>query len=102
MKEINGEHHHLLKLESLGYTELQPPRTSEGSDISKNGRQCSEGDDGDEIVPEAEYVNPRCVIFTFYSGDVNVIVDEQRSIQMLWKFELRSNFVPCLRPQCNM
>ncbi|PIK59145.1 putative transcription cofactor vestigial-like protein 3 [Apostichopus japonicus] len=73
---LTSQEHQFFKLEANRYTQLQP-RTNIGSEPVKAGVDETEQNGGvDEVVPEAEYVNARCVIFTFYTGDVNTVVDE--------------------------
>ncbi|XP_072018655.1 transcription cofactor vestigial-like protein 3 [Amphiura filiformis] len=42
----------------------------------KEEDRTSSGDEKDTQAPEAEYLNSRCVLFTYYTGEINKVVDD--------------------------
>lgn len=61
------------------------PSNSSGSGSSSFSSQTpasikeEEGSPEKERPPEAEYINSRCVLFTYFQGDISSVVDEHFS-----------------------
>ncbi|KAI8498370.1 Transcription cofactor vestigial-like protein 2 [Branchiostoma belcheri] len=78
---------------SVGHTSTAAPSTSTGAsgaaatgsrnhnnkDSEATNSATTGGNNGGEKPPEAEYINSKCVLFTYFSGDCNSVVDEHFS-----------------------
>ncbi|KAG5856098.1 hypothetical protein ANANG_G00004380 [Anguilla anguilla] len=50
-----------------------------GAPYPQAGRRAEDGPKEKQDAPEAEYLNSRCVLFTYYRGDIGAVVDEHFS-----------------------
>ncbi|KAA8582860.1 hypothetical protein FQN60_015406 [Etheostoma spectabile] len=66
-------HHQKLAL----YTKMQDPQDS-GSRLGPPGPPSIKEEDK-ELPPGAEYLSSRCVLFTYFQGDISAVVDEHFS-----------------------
>ncbi|MGH0184629.1 UNVERIFIED_CONTAM: hypothetical protein FKN15_015475 [Acipenser sinensis] len=66
------------------YSKMQdaPERSSGASSFSSHSAPAVKEEDcgrEKECPPEAEYINSRCVLFTYFQGDISAVVDEHFS-----------------------
>ncbi|CAH1226289.1 VGLL2 [Branchiostoma lanceolatum] len=72
---------------SVGHTSSAVPSSSAGSSgtagasaaSDRNHKDSETNSGGGDKPPEAEYINSKCVLFTYFSGDCNSVVDEHFS-----------------------
>ena len=55
-----------------------PPSSSSSSSYTA-ASPAEDGPKEKREIPEAEYLNSRCVLFTYYQGDISSVVDEHFS-----------------------
>ncbi|XP_008311741.1 transcription cofactor vestigial-like protein 2a [Cynoglossus semilaevis] len=67
-------HHQKLAL----YSKMQDPQESSGSRLGPQGPPVIKEEDKDQ-PPGAEYLSSRCVLFTYFQGDISAVVDEHFS-----------------------
>ncbi|XP_053737052.1 transcription cofactor vestigial-like protein 2a [Synchiropus splendidus] len=71
-------HHQKLAL----YSKMQDPQDSSSSSSSRRlgppGPPAIKEEDK-ELPPGAEYLSSRCVLFTYFQGDISAVVDEHFS-----------------------
>lgn len=57
---------------------MQDPQESSGSRLGPQGPPVIKEEDKDQ-PPGAEYLSSRCVLFTYFQGDISAVVDEHFS-----------------------
>ncbi|KAL6046099.1 hypothetical protein STEG23_023643 [Scotinomys teguina] len=71
------------KMQEAQECNASPSSSTSGSSTFSNQTPASvkeeEGSPDKERPPEAEYINSRCVLFTYFQGDISSVVDEHFS-----------------------
>lgn len=71
------------KMQEAQECNASPSSSASGSSSFSNQTPASvkeeEGSPEKERPPEAEYINSRCVLFTYFQGDISSVVDEHFS-----------------------
>uniref|UniRef100_A0A8C6UI27 Vestigial-like family member 2a n=1 Tax=Neogobius melanostomus TaxID=47308 RepID=A0A8C6UI27_9GOBI len=85
-------HHQKLAL----YSKMQEPQQEGGSRAGSNGPPNIKEEDK-ELPPGAEYLSARCVLFTYFQGDISAVVDEHFSRALSQtSYTAPTNFLPFL------
>ncbi|XP_035267425.1 transcription cofactor vestigial-like protein 2b [Anguilla anguilla] len=73
--KVSGETGRMQK----GAEDGVPGAAGAGAPYPQAGRRAEDGPREKQDAPEAEYLNARCVLFTYYRGDIGAVVDEHFS-----------------------